>query len=224
MSSCGGGGGNEEIIPEEPDNTAPSVPVLKTPTDNTLCIGNTVTFEWNRATDAEGDGISYQVQVAKDNQFTSTSIVKSESTSSLSEAITLSKGVAYYWRVKAIDNNNESSEYSSVNSFYTEAVATSNYLPFVAQAVTPKDEAMVDGSTYRLRWNGKDVDTNDELLTYDVYFGSDASNLEKIQDAKAATFVDTPTLVAATTYYWKVDVMDDKGGKTNGPVWSFTTN
>ncbi|MGY5355396.1 glycoside hydrolase family 78 protein [Wenyingzhuangia sp. IMCC45467] len=221
LFSCGGGGGSEDIEPQEPENTAPTIPVLKVPADNTLCVDNTVDFEWNRATDAEGDAISYQVQIAKDNQFTD--VVKSEMVSSLNEAFTLSKGTAYYWRVKAVDNNNESSEYSTVNSFYTEAVAITNHLPFLAQAVQPKEDSFQDGPTVRLRWNAKDVDVND-VLTYDVYFGTDATSLDKIKENTTATFADTPTLETSTTYFWKVDVMDDKGGKTNGSVWSFTTN
>ena len=104
--SCGGSGGDS---PDDPDpiaeNNAPSIPTLIYPSANLLCIDNSVNFSWNASTDEDGDNVSYQIQIAKDNQFTQ--IVQSVSNNNTTRTISLDKGVAYYWRVEAIDNKNE---------------------------------------------------------------------------------------------------------------------
>jgi hypothetical protein len=42
------------------------------------------------------------------------------------------------------------------------------------------------------------------------------------EDQSETTF--NVNVVAATTYYWKIIVKDDKGGQANGQKWSFFTN
>jgi hypothetical protein len=34
----------------------------------------------------------------------------------------------------------------------------------------------------------------------------------------------TPTLNAATNYYWKIVVKDNNGGQTIGQIWNFKTD
>ena len=114
--SCGGGGGGDDPPPPPPVNKAPTTPSLVEPTNNLLCIDNTVSFEWNAATDPDGDAISYQIQVATDNQFSQ--IERTLNGSSTTQSISLDKGVAYYWRVKATDSKSASSGYSSTFQFH----------------------------------------------------------------------------------------------------------
>ena len=68
--SCGGGGGDTPPDPPVETNKAPSIPTLSYPTNNLLCIDNSVAFQWNASIDPEGNPITYQIQVAKDNLFT----------------------------------------------------------------------------------------------------------------------------------------------------------
>lgn len=113
--SCGGGGSDGATPTPEPANTAPSVPSLVAPTNSLLCINNVVTFEWGASTDAENNPIVYLLQIATDNQFSQ--IVSTNEVSSRTQAVTLDKGKAYYWRVKAIDSKNASSAYSGTLVF-----------------------------------------------------------------------------------------------------------
>jgi hypothetical protein len=202
-------------------NTAPTVPTLVAPINNKLCIDNTVSFEWNASTDAQKDPIIYQLQIATDNQFTQ--IVKTDESSLPAQTVTLNKGVAYYWRVKATDTNNASSNYSSSYSFYTEAVAVTNHLPFMPQLTLPELNANINGTTVSLVWTATDVDTND-ALTYDIYLGTVYPPTTKVGSAVTNTSLAINTLQPATIYYWKVVVKDNKGGETIGQVWSFRTN
>ena len=158
--SCSGGDDDST-----PANTAPSIPTLVTPTNNKLCIDNTITFQWNAATDAEKNLITYQLQVAKDQQFSQ--IVKTVESATTSEIITLDKATAYYWRVKATDNLGLSSEFSTVYNFYTSGDAVVNYLPFAPELVRPAFNAALSTTTATLEWKATDVDTADKLV-YDV--------------------------------------------------------
>lgn len=218
LFSCSG---NDSSSTLETSNTAPSVPTLTAPTNNKLCIDNVVSFEWNASTDAENNPIIYQIQIATDNQFTQ--IVKTAEGSSIGQTTTLNKGTAYYWRVKATDSKNSSSNYSSTYSFYTEAEAVANHLPFLPQLVQPETNSFINTTTAILKWTASDVDTND-ILVFDVYFGTTNPPTAKVGSNLASTSLNTNTLQPATNYYWKVVVKDNKGGETTGQVWNFKTN
>lgn len=213
--------GNIYAISNAAKNTAPTVPVLVSPINNASCIDNTVSFAWNASTDAQRDPITYQLQIATDIQFTQ--IVKTSQSSLPAQTAILSKGIAYYWRVKAIDSKNASSNYSTTYSFNTEGSALVNHLPFLPQLVLPEYNATVSGSTTVLSWTASDVDTSD-ALTYDVYLGTVNPPITKVGTAITATTLNTSSLQYATVYYWKVVVKDNKGGETIGQVWSFKTN
>ncbi len=218
LFSCSG---NDSSSTPETSNTAPSVPTLTAPTNNKLCIDNVVSFEWNASTDAENNPIIYQIQIATDNQFTQ--IIKTAEGSSIGQTTTLNKGTAYYWRVKATDSKNSSSNYSSTYSFYTEAEAVANHLPFLPQLVQPETNSFINTTTATLKWTASDVDTND-ILVFDVYFGTTNPPTAKVGSNLASTSLNTNTLQPATNYYWKVVVKDNKGGETTGQVWNFKTN
>lgn len=218
--SCGGGGSDRDT-PAPVANTPPTTPTLLSPTDKLLCISNAVTLSWNASTDSQNDAVSYQVQVATDNQFTQ--VVATGAPTSASYSVTLDKGKAYYWRVKATDSKSASSEYSSTYSFYTEGTATSNHAPYMPQLVLPAQDATVTPSTVNLEWNASDVDTSD-VLTYDLYWGTDRTNLQNSKLNHTTKTHQLTSLTANTTYYWKVVVKDGKGGETIGQVWSFKTN
>ena len=216
--SCGGGGGDQPPAP--PVNTAPTVPTLASPINNSLCIDNVVNFTWNASTDAEGGVITYEIQVAKNNLFTPISHTQTSTTTN--KSITLEKGIAYYWRVKATDSKSAASNYSAVFSLYTEGVGVTNYLPFSPVLVSPALNSVQTGTSVTLQWTASDVNTSD-TLTYDVYFGTDKDNLPIVSPNQSASTL-TKTVAASTKYYWKVVVKDGKGGQTIGQVWSFTTD
>ena len=162
----------------------------------------------------------YQLQIASDNLFAQ--IVNSTEVTTPVHAILLEKGKAYYWRVKATDSKNASSAYSSTFSFYTEGTAVSNHAPFLPQLVLPINNTILNGTSTTLKWSATDVDTND-TLSFDVYLGTETSPTTKIADNKPVTSIDA-SLQSNKTYYWKVVVRDNKGGETNGQLWSFRTN
>lgn len=217
LAACGGSGGKTPPTPKP--NTAPTTPSLVSPVNNSLCINNTQTFSWKAATDAEGDAISYELQLASNNTFTNNASIIS--TTNTSKSITLNKGKAYYWRVRAKDSKKKTGNYSSVFQFYTEGEEQSNILPFLPQLESPTLNTVVQTKEVTLRWKASDADG--DVLTYTVYFGetnpptnSIATNISEKQYNK--------TLASLKTYYWYVVVKDSKGGETKGQVWYFKTD
>lgn len=218
--SCSSGGGDDPTPTPEVKNVAPTMPTLVTPTDNKLCVDNTVAFQWNLSTDSNGDAITYQIQVAKDNQFSQ--IVKTAEGSTVGQTVALEKNTAYYWRLKATDSKGLSSDYSPIYKFYTSGDAVVNHLPFSPEIVEPVINTVFNTTTATLKWNASDVDATD-VLSYDVYFGTANPPTSKISENKAENTLNV-TLEPAKEYFWKVVVKDNKGGETVGQIWKFKTN
>ena len=218
--SCGGGGGDTpDPSPQPVENKAPSVPTLSKPDNNVLCIDNVVQFSWNAATDPDGDPVSYEFQIATDNQFSEN--LQNKTASSTSISIDLNKGVAYYWRVKAKDSKNASSNYSSSFSFYTEGEGQKNHVPFSPAIVSPALNEIVQEGTIKLEWNATDVDN--DPLTYDVYFGTVNPPTNKVAEGQSENSYSLD-ITSFTNYYWSVVAKDNKGGVTIGQVWNFKTD
>lgn len=216
--SCGGSDGDAPD-PEPPvqENTPPTVPELTSPNDEALCTDNPLDFTWAASTDAEGNAIQYEITVATDQSFTSN--LQSHITSDTEANFTLIPSTAYYWRVRAKDNRNNLSDYSTVRAFYTEGEGASNHLPFAATLISPELSSQISAGTAVLEWSASDVD--EDPLTYDVYFGT--TNPPALLVENSSTDSQSVTVAAATTYYWKIVVKDDKGGAAVGQVWNFET-
>lgn len=221
VCSCGGSGGDEPKTSTPPvENNAPSVPSLVAPVNNALCIDNEVEFKWNAATDADSDAISYEIQIANDTQFSQ--IAHTFKGETINKTVSLEKGVAYYWRVKAIDSKNASSSYSSVYNLYTEGEGDSNHLPFSPTLISPALNTVILESTATLEWSASDVDGND-ILSFDVYFGTSNPPTQKQVENQTSNTLSV-SLEPSINYYWKVVVKDGSGGETIGQIWNFTTD
>ncbi|MHC4109753.1 MAG: hypothetical protein ACYSUY_01680 [Planctomycetota bacterium] len=57
-------------------------------------------------------------------------------------------------------------------------------------------------------------------MSHNVYFGT-ISPPPFVRNQTSTTF-DPSTMAYNTTYYWRIDEVNE-GGKTSGTVWSFTT-
>jgi hypothetical protein len=212
MNSCGGSDSIDK-------NTAPTVPNQIFPLNNEICIENSVVFQWSKSTDADGDLVSYHVEVSEDDSFEN--LLKSETSFSESIIITLETGKAYFWRVKAIDHNSTESNYSPVMQFVTEGEGTVNHVPFPPTLMSPANNTEVEGANISINWTASDVDG--DPLTFDVYIDTTENPKTKVSENQTETTYNAANLVPATKYYFKVIVKDDKGAISVGQVWSFST-
>ncbi|SFD17352.1 hypothetical protein [Algibacter pectinivorans] len=202
-------------------DSTPTVPQLVFPSEDQLCIDNTLNFTWNASTNEDGSSVIYTFEIATDNQFSN--IVTSEVQTSLSKIVTLDKGVAYYWRVKAKSTKKIESAYSPFSQFYTEEVPNTNNLPFSPANTTPfVGQNFNNVSTINLEWTASDVD--EDPLKFNVYFGKDKNALTLVAENISNTSLDVTADTANTKYYWKVISKDDKGAQTSSPTWEFKVN
>ena len=97
-------------------NSAPTVPTLMNPGNNTDIQSVTPGFTWMPSTDPEGDAIRYRVEILDAND----AVVQSEdgvvSTTTILNVI-LTEGLSFKWRAKAIDAHGEESEWSEPFTF-----------------------------------------------------------------------------------------------------------
>jgi len=105
------------------ESTAPPIPAPLKP-EMGIKAESPVNFDWEDV--ADPSGVTYTLQVATDEEFTSTSMVlekkkltKSGYTVTAVEKLKSTKEEApYYWRVKSIDGASNESEWSSPGSFH----------------------------------------------------------------------------------------------------------
>jgi hypothetical protein len=217
-ASCSSGSGDSDGEGEV-SSIKPTAPTLIFPAQNQLCTTNVLNFEWEASTNEDGSSVIYVLEIAKDNQFTNKTV--DEVLTSLSKIITLEKGFAYYWRVKARSTRSVESDYSPTAQFYTEEVPNSNHLPFAPALVSPFLGQFLDSgaTSVNLEWSAEDVDK--DPLTFDVHFGKDKDALSVLVENTDANSIQANLGTAGATYYWKVVVKDDKGAAVTGPTWYF---
>ncbi|WP_422349847.1 hypothetical protein [Flagellimonas sp.] len=208
--SCGGSDGV---------NSEPSVPALLYPTNDLLCIENVLEFRWDASSDAEGDGITYRIEVSSDDGFSN--IIHTDFLEDTSRTFTLEKGRTFYWRVLAEDDAQNQSGFSASWRFYTETELVQNALPTVPELLNPSLGSSLDTSEINLEWEANDPDVGDTLV-FDLYFGTAEDPPLFETDLSTSSF--TVSLDPTTIYYWKVVVKDSNGGVTLGPIWTFESN
>ena len=207
-----------EVPGENPktENTSPPEPRLIYPSDNLLCIDSEVTFQWSQVSDPDQDAVSYSVEIATDRAFTNP--VESRVLNTNSIKITLDKGNDYYWRVSAKDDKEHASAFTPSNAFYVEGEPTGNYIPFVAKAIFPLNNAQVKEKKIFLEWKTTDLDG--DALSYDLYFGegyTTALIAEKLTETRYEVILAPNTL-----YSWRVS-SSDESSTSLGDLWIFRT-
>lgn len=204
---------------EKYKNKAPSSVQLIFPTENLLCINNTINFDWSDAIDPENDEIEYTIIIAKDRAFTN--IIENRPVGESEITLVLEKATAYYWKVDALDIDNNLGTSSETYAFYTQGSVTENYAPFSPKVITPENNAVVDAGVIFLRWIAEDINTTD-VLTYELYFGEN-DNLVLIENDLTSQNYEI-TVESGKTYSWQVNVKDQNGAKSIGQIWTFTVN
>jgi len=86
---------------------------------------------------------------------------------------------------------------------------------------SPNDRATNVSLNPTLSWDSSDPDG--DTLTFDLYFGTDTTNLPLAATNLATNTYEPGKLDYSTTYYWKVVAKDSKGNTIIGPLWHFTT-
>jgi len=203
---------------EEPGvilNQAPEKPVLDWPTNNMICVDDSLKFKWDPSSDPEEDPVSYYIEISTDSQFSSIYIQESVAVSSID--INLNPTQNYFWRVKAKDNNQNESPFSDVWSLSTDGTSSVNNLPSTPEYISPTLGETLSSGNVELSWNSTD-DDGDNLL-YDLYFGT-SEEPEIFEENLQSNTYDLSSL-SSDTYYWKIVVKDNNEGQTIGQTYNF---
>ncbi|WP_025743939.1 fibronectin type III domain-containing protein [Aquimarina pacifica] len=217
LFSCSNDDNGGGTIPITSQNGAPAIPDLVFPANNLTCTNFNLEFDWNTVTDPDGDEVNYIIEIATDNNFTT--VLFTAVTSETIRTFNLEKGITYFWRVKARDTNDNESEYSETQSFFTEPDASIDILPSTPQLIGPTIGARVSGSTISLDWETTDVDR--DTILYDIYFG-DTNPPTLFSEGKEISILDV-AISPNTVYYWQVVIKDNNQNASIGQVWNFRT-
>jgi hypothetical protein len=95
------------------DNTAPSIPNLISPINNTILTDSFVRFYWNRSTDNVSGVREYLINIANNPNFTNAF----DTTLTDTTIMRRFSDTTYYWRVRVMDIANNQSNWSNVWNF-----------------------------------------------------------------------------------------------------------
>lgn len=130
----------------------------------------------------------------------------------------LAPNTKYDYRVKAT-NATAASVYTSIASIITPPVPSAPSKTLNPAPATGNNNVELISNNLALKWSGS---TN--TITYSVYLGTSASGLSKAADVNhsASPTYQLTGLNPGTTYYWRIDAVNEKGTAT-GDVWNFHT-
>jgi uncharacterized delta-60 repeat protein len=182
------------------DTVAPPAPSLVSPTDGTITINNTPTFEWTSVSDPSG--VTYTLEIVE--QLTKTGLT--DNTYTLTGAEALPHGT-YSWHVRAVDGA------GNVGDWSEEWNLGINQPPI---AENQKAEGQVNPTSLTtsapsLSWSyfdsDGDVQTQRQIQVGTSADGSDMWDSTVSTSATAATYAGAP-LSTLPVYYWRVMVFD----------------
>jgi hypothetical protein len=185
------------------------------PQENMLCnIGSNVTqtestvyFEW----EANGSG-NYTIII----ENLSTGNIIQQDTSSDIIPIVLQRATPYKWFIESV--NGLKTEQSAIWQFYNSGPGVQSYAPFPAVIVAPNmAKSLASTNSVRLQWIGNDVDN--DIVGYDVYFGTQATPsifASDITNNEAAVSVSSGII-----YYWKIITKDTLGNTSDSGIYQF---
>ena len=202
---------------EEAINHAPNAPSNPSPANGAANQSVDVNLSWTGGDPDAGDAVTYDVYFGTADP--PTALVSPNQLTTTCDPGTLSANTTYYWEIVAKDNHDSSTD-GPVWSFTTGS--SPNNPPNIPSSPSPSNGVINCPTNQKLNWIGGDPDAGD-TVTYNVYFGTANPPTTLVLTNQSAITYNPGTLIANTTYYWRIEVKDNHGASTSGSVWSFTT-
>lgn len=176
---------------------------------------NTVVFQWNSSEYTD----SYELHLK--NLLTDASTTTAVTSNQLE--VTLSRNTPYSWYIVSINKYSTEHVQSDVWKFYNSGPGVLSYAPYPAEILTPTfgQSVTVTAGKLNLDWNGSDVDN--DIATYDVYFGTTATPAVFRSGLTESIAIDVP-VTSGNTYYWKVITKDKQGNSSDSGLYQFKVN
>jgi len=220
ISGCGGSkSGNPK-----PMSQPPVAAVLVFPDQNSACVSGTIVsamqssvqLKWNASANTDSYDITLKNLL--------TNAVETHNTTQAQLSVNLLQNTPYSWQVISKSNSVSSVATSDSWKFYNSGQGVVSYAPFPADNLVPATGQFVTvpaTGKISLIWHGSDADN--DIVSYDVYFGTDASPAIYQQKVTASTLNDV-AVTAKTKYYWKVVTFDSTGNSSTSDTQQFNTN
>ncbi|WP_297707148.1 hypothetical protein [uncultured Eudoraea sp.] len=198
----------------------PTAVTLVFPYEDSLCnegtnvteTESTVLFEWQPSDHTD----TYALQLKN----LSSGITTSHDTSNTELAIVISRATPYEWYVISQSNTVGETAQSQTWKFYNAGEGVQTYAPFPAEIIYPLMAQIISTteSQIYLKWKGTDVD--DDIIGYDVYFGTTEQPDIFVSGHDSGILNDVP-VATNTIYYWKVVTKDSEGNSSDSGLFQF---
>ena len=183
------------------DVTAPSAPASLTP----VVTGNNVVLNWSDSTDTTSGVKNYLLQYASNNQFAGA--IQNSISASDASISGLSDGV-YYWRVQAVDNIGNTSDWVNGTSFSVDTVA-----PTTPATLT----RTITGNNVTFDWADA-TDATSGVKQYEIQVDNNSNFSSPESDTLPKTSNSSVNSLADGTYYWRVKTQDNIGNWSNWTI------
>jgi hypothetical protein len=215
LYSCSDGGSEDFNLNEN----NPESSILLFPEKDLECTkgtsenstNSTVIFKWNKSANTD----LYNLSLV--NLKTNITTVYSTTLNQLS--VEVSKATPYSWSVTSKSNITDKIAVSEVWRFYSAGDGVITYAPFPAQTDSPKNSDVVESINNKtlLDWNAVDLDN--DILSYEVYFGTDKNPLLYKSGLSESTI--EVSIVSGVNYFWYIITKDKKGNTSRSEIFSF---
>jgi len=201
----------EPLNTDLPNINPPSTPLLNLPANGSLTKDYTPRLDWSASAPTPDH---YELQLSTDANFITPLANESiaGSTSEFTIPSDLDPNAKYFWRVHAVNANNESSAWSATWNFRTAI------LPAVL--LSPTDTELLDHRRPSLDWDDVTGATGYKLV---ISKNENLSDPLKSVSTVGSSFTLTTDLPAKTKLYRRVQAAGPNGPSLWSDTWSFTT-
>ncbi len=204
----------DDVTVRTPATEAPGCGTQTAPANGAVDVNHVqTTLTWTAPTTG---GAAEEYEVYLDTNADPTTLVATVSGTSYTPT-TLLPDNTYYWRIVP-KNTAGSAEGCSVSSFTTAFVEMPDCPTIINPVNGATDVEYLTGVA--ISWSA--ATTGGTPLSYNVYIGTDQSNLELLGNI-TGTAANITNLLPSTTYYWYVTGVNDGGESPECTVNSFTT-
>jgi hypothetical protein len=204
--------GQWTIVEKTGPNSPPLAPSSPIPLNNSFNVSVFADLSWTCSDPDPDDSITYDVYVGSSLP---PPLQSANQTNTSYDMEKLDYNKVYYWRIVAWDLYDNGTA-GPLWLFHTVA----NQPPNVPSNPEPADGATYVSTYTVLNWTSGDP--YDDLVTYDLFFGTTLPPPLLAADLIESSF-SPDKLENNTQYYWRIRASDQLHLNTTGPLWTFKT-
>lgn len=178
------------------NNAVPDAPTLRSPTDNAISVGGTLSFSWNRAVRATG----YQIQVIRAEDESEFQTVTLKNVTNVKVSGFSNDGVVYKWRARGL-NAVGPGEWSEFRTFQNNAA------PVAPTLRSPSTGAHIKSKSITFQWNSTARATGYVL---EFYREGSTELYRTVQVSKTNSKV-SGFAYDGSSYWWRVKALNLAG-------------